>query len=945
FNPFQWILNNDAGFPSEISSRITAPPVVNNVLQTGASVSDEIQEFLHKYPQSQTVMAFVEALIRRYGQEGAAAVLRQIGNYNDYMYRFRAAIFTVLDLDFKSGAFKFSSNLSGSIIAASSIGLANQGLDYAKGIAVSNARKDFSNMRGRYFATKDDRQIYFTSVDPFDKNDKTHAALISALDINDNSAERTFDSMVFKFIFRDSVLGSVLPENFTLSSKLREAILNDYQTKGYRQRGEDLNVNAWEKRVLEKYRADILLDFMIQYNSGKQAAPTDYINFAGMVLAIPQNFYDYKSRTNFIFSQTVSGNFQGQASGKSSSFIPYVSAFTDKRGFGRKIFETVNKINGSYAASDAVGVIAALQTSGNKFAVYRNEDKNNELSKVSERLPEVMLDTLAYRDYGIAGLSKNIKEKIIEKEYHGEKDVQSWADSMFLEYAADIQLDALAKKIEEGKKDKTLLNSAEYFDSMQQLIDDVVDANALRLTSEKSAASTLKKAKSMIENQDKFVGAAELKELEGMMKKNLKDKRKYFPKKDALKQELRKNGYDVNKTFYNLLSQTLFIEPALTPDGRVAGWSWALRSNGKDLGWGVKPADDVKWNNRWSASQGVNYDTVSKRVIAGFVSAGLVDENFTISDEADFNMRFDFVFSDFGRDLDIRLSAMVSKYRQLLTERALEQEAAKKDEADYSKIEKLLASLSIASDNFYSKEDKEMAASVKEEVSEEEPQEEQIFSEVLKAVGNLPQNYAASKKLKEAFMKYYNANKDSYLRGELIENLISKFQKDIILDALIQYQKNKTTTVWDYAPMVISLGMPLLEKYTSYKNTNLGNFSISASLRIAGGQYGPSPQLINKWGDSTWEGQNPERDNLLRSWEILQDSPLSVYLEEDASKMNDWINNNLGKLVLNEIRAMIPKELGVKSFSKDLEKKLLSQYKYGESDTSKQLLEIWENNQ
>ncbi|MCL2335330.1 MAG: hypothetical protein FWC57_04625, partial [Endomicrobia bacterium] len=654
---------------------------VGRLFKSGANAMDGINKLMQENPEFYNISGLIETLNMQYGPEAVQASLLQIQKINNYSSRINYAVGLINDVRNPMG-FNFSSSFSNDIPIANIIGLLAEGLRYAQMGNRNAARVKLQSMMNEYFGSLDDRKSkYYSVVEKANVSGrmKTHSGTLSLLDKYQDNAEMAFDHTIFAFIFDSPDLKDALSGNYVISENLRREMIQSYTT------GNFTNAEDWERYILSHYSGKILLDAWNQYENGvKTSSAADKIMLLQMIADLPMQLGDFKNRTNMMSSETVGGAIGGQTNMSFTKFIPYYTQLFDKQGFGQAFKSQIQKVAKSYTKREGEKLMAAILNSQN----ISPDDKALIINAAGQAAPSIMLGDAVFSKYKTT-FSKDFSKRLMQANpYNSETSAADWAQKTLADNSSDAGVEALSQKMKQLESDKTgsLKNDGAFYRDMQDIIKDInsKDINLDKLTMYKrgEAVSIIAKASNIIRNHDMNDGKQQADSLRGIIDRYFSGSysglKQYMPSSDTeLIGALRANNFNSAKTFYNLLAERFFIEPAMSPAGQVVGWSWGLRKTGENLGWGVQPAANAEWANKWNPNDNIlTYDklqeAVKPEILSGYKGA------FKMSDPADFGMRFDFVFGQkTSGTVRERLGGMIKNYRETFFKYAIDQERAK----------------------------------------------------------------------------------------------------------------------------------------------------------------------------------------------------------------------------------------------------------------------------
>ncbi|MDR1196219.1 MAG: hypothetical protein LBL00_07080, partial [Endomicrobium sp.] len=953
----------------------------------GAKARNDFNKFLRDYPQFYNLGALGEALILQYGTEGMEAALEKVMKFNEYSYRARNGIYAFQSFRSASEGFSFSGSFSNDIPIANIVAMLSEVMNYVDLVDSKNAKVELDTMMKQFLGNLDERaQKYFSQISSANLADKmeTDAGTRNALSRYKNNAKMTFDHTVFAFAFASPYLRNALPASYTFSDGLRADMMTDAEGLSVLKNS---GVAEWERWILLKYSNTILLDAWKQFSEGgAQTSSADWIKLMQTAANLPSEFGNFMNRTDAMFTQNIGSQWGVKAKSRFSDYIPFYSPIFAKNGYGRALINQMKKVSGKYTEQEASNLMAALLSSN-----INEQQKSAVIFEAGKSMPAIMLNASAFKLFKVQSFSDGF-EKYLTRRYNYEQnpDVSLWAGQMIVDHKYDVAVDILNQKMEQLKSNKKLRNSRAFHNEMQTLIDIVSPEGSLdnlKFYKRNRAENIISKAKAIIEKQDENMAKNELQSLKEAINKNLPGSLKdHLPNDKVLKAKLEENDFDVSKTFYNLIAETFFIEPAMSPDGNVAGWSWGLRENGENLAWGEKPLDNVEWRNRWTASspdvQALTYDEIQNKIISKILKE-YNKSSFDLSSKADFNVRYDFVFSKgFYGNIDIKLGSAIDAYREAFFRYAIQQELAK-DEADYDELGKFIASFDLAKKGALNTngEIKDLKSGFKQTSPRD-----QAIADIKKSIDFLPESFKypqdlldemGNKFIEESDKNQSRDKKDKKTRSEIISEIKDYYLKDLMYLGLKEYKDSKKVKFWDYVPLGANLALqtatPATQKWINKLTSNFGrgvfnlsgvredntvnenaNVSYNLNMRFqwASAQFGPGQTLVNAYANSAWELTNQERDALLAGWEYASASNQTATGEQrsnryakDYEKIQKWIDKGFESLVKKEFEAKINPVLGINKFSKKTEKFLVGEVKKDLTLTREdQIDQIWDEN-
>ncbi|MDR1195874.1 MAG: hypothetical protein LBL00_05295, partial [Endomicrobium sp.] len=679
--------------------RAEPTPFIATLIEEAKQRDEDVAKFFEFFPSADQAIAFLEMWARQ-NNTLLADGMQGVDKFVNYYYKAREGIlyansvYNLTTLDYSA-----RSKFIEAVPVATLISLANEIVMVADEVNGNTARVKIDNSRRLRLTDasgnfKVDHPVnhYFFPIDKMSE-DKAESGLRGILKMYNNEPDRAFDHIVFDFLYRDKKLA--LYGNYVMSDALRSKILSDGSLleKAVPQvnaqgKTTDYKMDAWEKAVAEEYGPDIVKDALNQAKINRISNDA-WITTYKLLLELPSTFFNITQNTDLVFSGGMSGTF-GSGSGPNFSSrmnVPVVSQltpqssqksnwrnwFADKFGVGTKFSNTWTMFNTS--ATD--GEIAALEQAHANISKGRTQSYNDQeiendiLANAGVHADTVQADinSAALRAGSNAPLPKWVNDGLYKA--HTDSSPANWAQS----YINDIKVGILEAKLDAAKKIKDNNRTYRYYKEIADLVDGINTAD-LKINKSKS--------ESIISDARKFLekaGSAEL--------ANLKTSIKDLPKAVAVKLSgvesgwffgaglsiddkiltglLIENDYNIDAVFQKLLSEKVFVEPSITPEGKVAGWSWADRTTGAKLADGIKVEDGVIFYDRWNkpkdaSEKYLTYDRVMDIIknYPEFESFGEV----TITHEQDFQMRMDFVFSN-ESNTDAKFAALINAYRTI----------------------------------------------------------------------------------------------------------------------------------------------------------------------------------------------------------------------------------------------------------------------------------------
>ncbi|MCL2144589.1 MAG: DEAD/DEAH box helicase family protein, partial [Endomicrobia bacterium] len=907
------------------------------------NVTMEVQRLIERYPHLRNSTALAEVLVQQAASDGSMSLrtLQTLQRTNNFLYTMRRGM-SMLDMLDAQGGYNIKGFLSDMPIV-SVLGMIEQSLALAEQDGIRRVKLEFQNQLGY--------QTGGHAIDPryalMPKEDRDIKYQLSQYD---NNPARTFDHLMFPFIFAQNGLGQYLPANYELSPKLRETIMKDYDEKIHD------SPDAWGQHIFKKYGRDILIDALTQYadrsaDTTRRVTSLDFIELSRLLVKMPDLYYRTISGTDLWLNQ--SGELGRSETTRRSIYIPFVTPIIDETGDMQKLIKKIQHMSGGYSSADVANIVRGLTDEGlpKELGMYSSIDENTVIEIVQDITPWTALDHAANKQFKTAAVSKSVTDGIRRLERDsigGIADSAQWAGDMLEKYKADIIIDTLKQKIAETKKDKKLLSSPEFYNDLQNLVDQFNSSkDSLKILKADDADRVIASANALIEKKETEIGKVELTELKNLIKRNLKSKSGYLPSDDeVLRQALRKNNNNVYKTFQQLLYENLFLEPAMMADGNVVGMSWADVKTGQEIEWLDKPEKVLEWNNGWTAAdspEAVTYNKIIKEMADALKKGNFIPQDYVMSREADFSIRYDFSTYAYSGDLDLRMDRMFEKYKIWILQDALKQEFARSEaegrEPDAYTVEMLLDNISLMADSFYAQQNKtDLVGQIRNGVfnvssSDHVVVPETLVKDVLSILG-MPADFKLDGKLKSAMIQYYQDNKNALdISGSYawIEALIARYQGDIILNAFIQYKKENSVGFKDIAKMILGLGADIFGF-----NKNIKDFSIRATAGFTGSS--PAVQLASRITSINYES----RGETLMQWYAAPGS-LNFYTKDDADSALKWISANEKKLILKDLRARAKREFGVIKLYDHVEEAMLADYGYVfAADKQQWLDETWQ---
>ncbi|MDR1940964.1 MAG: hypothetical protein LBQ47_01385, partial [Endomicrobium sp.] len=441
---------------------------------------------------------------------------------------------------------------------------------------------------------------------------------------------------------------------------------------------------------------------------------------------------------------------------------------------------------------------------------------------------------------------------------------------------------------------------------------------------------------------------------------------------ETLMNALKAANFNVNEAFSKLLSEKFTIEPAITPELKVVGWSYVLRSDpDKRYAWGVEPKSDVKgvpiiYNDKFTkAPQGYSNLTYDG-IIELFVKHGIAGKiDLTGNKSEDFSMRSEFIFSndlDFGK----KVETLANKYYELSVKEYINnlnlENAQAIDKEAYSKMLSTRFHVLINGNNI---------AFIYEDISNNKDgqtsllQESALISEVVNAYKDtVIDGYRPSKELRAQMIQYYKEKKD-------VENVIKHFKNDIVVDAWTQYINSEKLKVMDVIAPISGLFLPYLSNLTNEQlsrmitekmnniNLKIGDYeslAINLGVELVPGNKAVPQALFSKMAAQNWTGSDLKQlMNMLMAMEdIKNDDGIDFGVSGEAAKQKAQkkydkiikeINKRAGNLFKEYIRHSAPSQYGIQKFNSKFENYLMKNFVFNYlSDINAQVAQLYQDN-
>ncbi|MDR1941823.1 MAG: MFS transporter, partial [Endomicrobium sp.] len=903
--------------------------------------SEKIQELLISYPQIQNLAGLGEVLAQQYGSETALNALKYLGQSTDRIYTIKEILYLINTINIKNG---FTNILTDKIPLASALSCVNAVSSVAE---IDGARKAALDLKEQLNYELPSGEIW---KDKLPENNDNLLALLAGCG---NDSKAAFDRIVFAQIYDKNAIAQYLPENFSLSKGLRAKIFDSFNSM--KKDHPDISFENYLNSGFKIYLKDILIDALKQYKTAKKPRAYDYTQIAKNAAALPAALSSYSSVTEISIDKPI------EAGSETSVYLPYISAVNKDASPEKKIAAQIKNLRGAYSAEELKNLITGLNEIKDEPAFYSQNDEKNAVKAAHKILAAVTLEEAARDSLNVEQISDGLEKYIIKKDYSKDAEIKSWAALAMSKYKSDIYIDALKKHLQEKHADgKNQLNSADYFAVLDKLLSNFKGFEIkFYYYSIEEAQKIFKEARGLKAKKESLIGADDLKALKSAAKKTLGSANKYLPKDSVLLSALKDNNFDLQKTIYVVLENTFFIEPAVSKDGAISGWSWGLKETGKNIAWGKKPAKNAKLN----IQDKNNYS----KIIADSVMLNIsqyLPRDFKMSKNLLFSATYDFCASVGKEPVSIYDKQKLVKYASLIFADALLQETQKykndKDSYDISVIEKILEGAALTQDN---KEAGEFYANVSDKIKESLIKDSIIdqtlqikspayFALITQNVLNsleMPQEFKISKEAQADVNAYLESNKDMSEK-DLENKLKEEYEKTFFLDALMQYKSSKKPNGADWSAFAASLlpkvafvsakdaqktftlsGSSLLEIAVPGMPAAANGFEIAASLAFLSGNYGAPQKIAQAFARTHYASSDSVRNSLIERYYASKSGKVYVYSVQEQEKLFEWINSKEKDLFKNELRLSVQREYGaygINKLSVRLEKKILQDYRF-----------------
>ncbi|MDR2192582.1 MAG: hypothetical protein LBO62_06880, partial [Endomicrobium sp.] len=972
---------------------------LSGLLSSMGQGSAGVQKFLTDFPEAAGAAAFVEAYVNQAGSEGMRNAFSNVQRFNDAFYKWRQA--AALADQFHNQAPINISNMDFSAMDASEIVpiasiiiLLNDAMTYADQSNGNNARVEFSNMRQSitdkaYGSMKvdDPRQQKFAYFDAADLRKADQPALRSYLAQNNNNAKMAFDRIMFDFLFINL---QGLPANYVITDSLREAMIADFNmdealaiTDG---NGTIIgwDLSKWENKILDRYGRYVFLDALSQAERNHTTSQ-DWINLGKIITEIPAAYSNITSNTDLVLNANASGDFRGNARANANLDVPVFSPLFAQGGIGRTFSGSLKRIVSSGFSDAEINslrsgfeqynlaqtgriikgeALVPLQKSDAEarglMNLYGVENESRILRNLDVSMIGAAIDAYAMKEYGVGSLSEGLRSELIRR-YSAELNAGRKPDILqWIKIVADteVTLDVLSQKIEvKGKK-----QGYSYFQEVRALRAKLTES-AIRVGvwfhTERQTADILR-------NADRFLadeGKKELKELNDLID-DLPGSLDWqiSQRSDYLLGILRANNYDVKNSLYSILSDKFFIEPAIAADGRVVGWSWGNRENGRHLTWGKRPASGVTYFDRWHArerdgQQPLTFDALLANVEN---SPEFANQKVEISNIDYFNMRLAFMSSS-ETDFNARMAILINAYREANLKGNLNRALAAKD---FNKIYELSFKGELIERGYGINTNIDLIAQLRDGyINEGAPLSKDALIECIMDLmkNNLHAGYQRpSSGLASAIFADYE-------KTGSVRQTLEKFKNDIVFESWKEYVRRRQPSALQVLAPIGALFLPRLSNELNEQIASaipavvtVENLSISAGVSVMPGPKSTPTALFRSMVEQDWSDADlAELGNMLASWQNTQTGGYSYYTESyfrqeshdnerTPAYIRNWINERGANFIRQYIRDQIPAEYGMTQlddawlFGDNLESAIVNNYQFNAYvDLDRQAQDFW----
>ncbi|MDR1942442.1 MAG: hypothetical protein LBQ47_08965, partial [Endomicrobium sp.] len=202
----------------------------------------------------------------------------------------------------------------------------------------------------------------------------------------------------------------------------------------------------------------------------------------------------------------------------------------------------------------------------------------------------------------------------------------------------------------------------------------------------------------------------------------------------------------------------------------------------------------------------------------------------------------------------------------------------------------------------------------------------------------LSEDYVLSSKIEKSMLEYFASNKTKdFSRQDWTKELLNRFQRDIIVEALLKHKDEKTISFGESLP-------PALLTLASALPYGWGQLVRAASTGVEIVKPGTISGFSNKLNQRGYEVFDPVKDDLLRALH-LSENDLNVYDLSDEKKIMDWIDKKEKEYIIQLINEKAGRELGFSNISNNLANKIVKEYEYEiNSDKSAEVNSLWDAN-
>ncbi|MDR2427236.1 MAG: hypothetical protein LBD46_08700 [Endomicrobium sp.] len=878
----------------------------DNYFTKYADAVSRLQERINRdYPQIQNAAAVAELLVQVYGPENVNNILNgtvAIAHKVNTGIRIVSGVAVGLEQLGNSGA------LSDVSLIFSGLAIANDIVDLGKANEMSKAITDFNALKANYG---------INPTSPLSKVFPKKGDIIKNLLIKHNyDAEQAFDSIVFSFIFEDSILGQYIPRNFKLSPALRADILSPSN----RLSGESLD--NWKTRMITKYSKDIMLDALIQYNSGRHKATSyDYWEMAGIIVGLPTEIL--RTRTDVGITSS------GRLGGSSDTDIYYPGDnFTGKQGVINRLTDNISRISGSYSSSDLMKIVRGLNADmlpAQSFSFYDEGRWNSERTTVQGLLPQAAIENAVFKSFGTYKLSGGLMKYI--NKYSGEFDnasLASWANSVVNKYRNDIYLDIIIQRLEVGKK----FSNIGFTQSLKNLVENFnPKSRNFHFYKANDATNAIKAADNYIADREGRVNEDSLRELKDLLKKKIGENYKNYVSDDDMRNELSASKNDVQRAYLSIIQKKVFVAIAMSPDAAISGWGYNARvgrekTGDRDIEWKEKPR-----GSNWSLD---SYAKIRDLVVFSYSSIpSILPQGYSVSDSADYKMRAYLVSEEYKNagNIDARLGKLVQKFKEIIVLDAQMYLTTQPGGTKSQTARQLQIEFNSISGKSNTAANLELVRHIKSSVFPGSTGQSDALSvvnsvrEYMIMQFELPANYDFSDKIKTTMMNYYDENKSKYSDFSNIQWVTKLFEvaiSDIAYEDLNRYKESISLGGSDYIPIISHIILSGATLYTRELR--------DMSLTITAGPNSAPGMIVDKIRAAAAAQSQPHITIFALLLNASPEESLDVYSQRDKDDLFKWIKDTEKPALEKAVLARIPAKYAIKTLDIFILEKMFTDY-------------------